>query len=211
MSAGSKHEYIEPDVDLEALETDEIQTLLSDMIVSLSSAAAKHYPLMEKAKGKGLTYRDRYQKFFASLVESLRFLPADKQKRGWTGPEVLRRIVEQLIVFSSLSVSNVRDAITEATLSISSALCNICGEIKKSKEVEERMVGVEKGKGGGGAGSKHAAHVKQRDELSKVRLTVCSICLYSVFCILWRYSFANQTTVSLVTFRSLRLTPLSSR
>ncbi|RYH17182.1 hypothetical protein EON65_28970 [archaeon] len=170
MSAGSKRECIETDVDLEALETDEIQTLLSDMIETLTTAAAKHYPIMEKSKGKALSYRDRYQKFFASLVEALRFLPPDKQKRGWTGPEVLRRVVEQLIVFSSLSVSNVRDAVAEATLSISSALCKICSEIKRCKEVEERMVGVEKGKSGGGAGTKYAAHIKQRDELSKVSL-----------------------------------------
>ena len=76
MAAGAKKEWIPPDVDLDALEPEELDELLSDMVQDLIESGTKMYPLVKTEKvggGRvgGVTFRDRYVTFWDLLCDQL--------------------------------------------------------------------------------------------------------------------------------------------
>ena len=77
MAAGAKKEWIPPDVDLDALEPEELDELLSDMVQDLIESGVKLYPLVKTEKvggrvgGGGVTFRDRYVTFWDLLCDQL--------------------------------------------------------------------------------------------------------------------------------------------
>ena len=81
MAAGATKEWIPPDVDLDALEPEELDELLSDMVQDLIESGTKLYPLVktEKVGGRGggsggsggVTFRERYVMFWDLLCDQL--------------------------------------------------------------------------------------------------------------------------------------------
>lgn len=156
MAAGAKKEWIASDVDLEALEGEEIETLLGDMLASMTQTAAKQYPLI-KAKG-GL--RGKISKFLIELVDALHYL---KGGRGVAinGLDVIRRLQDHLVAFSSLAVMNIRDVMTEAALSVGDGLIAIGGKVKEQLRVAEQQATSERAISGENS-AKYKAHVADR-------------------------------------------------
>mmetsp|Transcript_29433 Transcript_29433/g.49667 ORF Transcript_29433/g.49667 Transcript_29433/m.49667 type:complete len:196 (+) Transcript_29433:52-639(+) len=76
MAAGAQQHWIASDVDLEALEPEELDVLLQDMMKTLSeSENSKIYPLNEKSKGKTTPFRDKFQTYWIRWVERVLSLP----------------------------------------------------------------------------------------------------------------------------------------
>jgi len=72
---------------------------------------------------QGRSFRDKYSSFWTLLANKLVALPEESSKsRRTSGTETLRRLIDQLVSFSSMSVMNIRDAVTEAALSIGKLL-----------------------------------------------------------------------------------------
>eukprot|EP01039_Chlorochromonas_danica_P002825 gene2825-3080_t len=148
-AAGCVKDWIEEDVDLEALEPDEIDVLLADMIRTMSQTkGSKVYPLLQK--GKRHTFRKHFQTFFSSLVEHARYLTATNgngRKSVHFGQDLLRRVVDQLMAFSTMSIANIRDAFAEASLTIATSCVTICIDLQKAIQQADRLNTVETTKG----------------------------------------------------------------
>ena len=73
MAAGATKKWIPPDVDLDALEPEELDELLSDMVTDMTSRErSKLYPLVQtKQIVRGSTYRDQYIMFWEMLCDRL--------------------------------------------------------------------------------------------------------------------------------------------
>ncbi len=124
---------------------------------------------MDKIQGVG--FRDRFQHFFEVLAEKIRTLPVDTQKKSLNSMEILQTVVDQLGALSSMAVVNIRDAVTEAALSIAEGVLRGCGELKDQISVAQRQIAGLEAAGehkSAKANPKHAAVMKQRDQATKV-------------------------------------------
>lgn len=78
-------------------------------------------------KGKGFHgFRSTYQRFFEVLVDQARYVVSDKRSRHHNGVDILRRLVDVLISFNTLAIVGIRDAVTEAALSIAKGVIDLC-------------------------------------------------------------------------------------
>ena len=73
MAAGATKKWVPPDVDLDALEPEELDELLSDMVEDMTTREkSKVYPLVQtKHVARGSTYRDQYIVFWELLADQL--------------------------------------------------------------------------------------------------------------------------------------------
>ena len=127
MSAGAKKQWIPRDVDLDALEPEELDELLSEMVSDMTtSEGSKLYPLTQASKQlRGTTFRERYVQFWKHLAEELQS-SEDQYVASKEGISMLKIIVDQLVSLSSMAVVNVRDAVTEASLTIGQRAVACC-------------------------------------------------------------------------------------
>eukprot|EP01034_Spumella_vulgaris_P026896 gene26896-33545_t len=166
MAAGSKEYWIARDVDLEALGPPELDELLKNMMLAMTeSSDSLKYPLTEKTNKNGTGFRARFQNFFELLTEKIRALPVNSQRKSLNASEILHTVVDQLISLSSMALLNVRDAVTEAALSIGQNLLRGCGDLKTQISVAQRQISAEE------AASKSSASLKSNPKyISCVKL-----------------------------------------
>jgi hypothetical protein len=167
MAAGAKKKWVASDVDLEALEPEELDILLAEMMKTLSeSEHSKNYPLSEKkgnSKAKNL-FRGKFQDFWVKWVERALALPSEAKKAP--GLDMLRMAIDQLVSLSSMSVVNIRDAVTEAALSVARGLLAHCASAKNELETATRQLSAEEArtsKAVARQNPKYLACVKQKD------------------------------------------------
>jgi cohesin complex subunit SA-1/2 len=122
MAAGAKKCWIPKDVDLDALEPEELDELLVDMVTEMTeSEGSKLYPLNQVVKQpKAISFRQRYVNFWQCLSDKLQS-SEDEFVASKEGLMMLKIICDQLISLSSMTVVNVRDAVTEAALTMGQA------------------------------------------------------------------------------------------
>jgi hypothetical protein len=120
----------------------------------------------------GSGFRDRFQSFFELLTEKVRALPVNTQRKSLNATEILHTVVDQLISLSSMALVNVRDAVTEAALSIGQNLLHACGELKAQIAVAQRQISAEETMSKSGAAlktnPKYISCVKLRDSSATV-------------------------------------------
>ena len=116
--SGAKQNWIDQDVDLDALVPEEVDELLLQAREEILDAKHSISDLITK-ESKSL--RKGYIKFWESLTDKLRQQDKENTIENVTdaspvvskGVQILLNIIEQLAGFSSMSVMNVRDAVTE--------------------------------------------------------------------------------------------------
>ncbi len=65
------------------------------------------------------------------------------QRKSLNAAEILHTVVDQLISLSSMALVSVRDAVTEAALSIGQNLLHACGELKDQISIAQRQISAE--------------------------------------------------------------------
>ena len=108
-------------------------------------------------------------------VEKLLSLPRESGNKRILGHEILRTAVDQMVALSSMAVVNVRDAVTEAALSVSQAVLRACKALRVELETVQRQISAEeKGRSKAQAqlNPKYQACLKQRDTTNKVSFIV---------------------------------------
>eukprot|EP01041_Mallomonas_annulata_P007904 gene7904-16177_t len=192
LSAGSEKAWIKSDVDLEGLEPEELDELLSDMIDSMvksGGGASQKYPLSLIGK-QNKSYRQRYIQFWEQLTthycthttststSTSTNSTTTSSNRDNIGVE-LTVICELLISCSSMTLAAIRDAVTEACLSICGRLLNISVELKREIDVANRqLLGVKRGSGTGHGTSSNAKYdsiMKQKTLTEKKLETFLSL------------------------------------
>lgn len=59
-------------------------------------------------------------------MDQVRYVMSEKRSRHHNGVEILRRLVDVLISFNTLAIVGIRDAVTEAALSIAKGITDLC-------------------------------------------------------------------------------------
>lgn len=174
MAAGAKKCWIPKDVDLDALEPEELDELLSDMVTEMTeSEGSKIYPLNQALKQpKVVPFRQRYVNFWQCLSEKLQN-SEDQFVASKEGLIMLKIICDQLISLSSMPVVNVRDAVTEAALTMgqTAVACSVglrarCDSSKRQLQAEVSKI-TGKPKLGVLKGPKYEAISKQSARLDE--------------------------------------------
>jgi hypothetical protein len=135
-------------------------------------ACAKHNLMLAQGKA-GRSYRDKYRGFWVAWVEKLLSLPRERGGKRVLGHEILRTAIDQMVALSSMAVVNVRDAVTEAALSVSEAVLQACGALRTELEATRRQIAAEesnRSKAQAMQNPRYVACVQQRDTVTKVTL-----------------------------------------
>jgi hypothetical protein len=135
-------------------------------------ACAKHDLMLKQGKA-GKSYRDKYRSFWVAWVEKLLSLPRERGGKRVLGHEILRTAIDQMVALSSMAVVNVRDAVTEAALSVSEAVLQACGALRAELEATRRQIAAEesnRSKAQAMQNPRYVACVQQRDTVTKVTL-----------------------------------------
>ncbi len=180
-TAGADSDVIEEDVDLDALEADEILELLTQFIRDLSDESNPNYPLNATiGKGRGaISIRQRYMLFWMDfgnrLISQCRTQTTKFSQRG-SDFEILHTVIDQLISFSSLTISRVREAITEAIMTICTVLVSYQSEIAEQLSNLEKQAGVDSqgtqdSRGRGKKGAQTSAAKDSKTELLMTQIT----------------------------------------
>lgn len=136
--------------------------------------------LVHMKQGKGSkSFREKYKSFWIAWVEKLLSLPRESgSNKRVLGHEIIRTVVDQMVALSSMAVVNVRDAVTEAALSVSQAVLRSCKALRVELEtVQRQILADEKGRTKAQAqlNPKYQACLKQRDTSKKVHLICCRV------------------------------------
>jgi hypothetical protein len=123
-------------------------------------------------QGKGTkSFRERYRSFWTALVEKLLSLPREGSNKRILGHEILRTVVDQMVALSSMAVVNIRDAVTEAALSVSEAMLQACAALRGELDTVRRQISAEEGnrsKAQAMQNPRYQACLQQRDTITKV-------------------------------------------
>jgi hypothetical protein len=151
-----------------------------------------------QSKG-GKSYRDKYKAFWVSWVERLLSLPREDGGRRIIAHDILRTVADQLVALSSMAVVNIRDAVTEAALSVAQALLHACAGLRAKLETARRQIAAEessRSKAAAQQNPKYQACLKQRDSAAKVRnraLIMSEVSNGVDFCVCWSDWYAVVT------------------
>ena len=163
ISSGAKKNWIDSDIDLDALDADEISELLNPMVASLTKGddESQYYPLSQRIKGNKVQghYRERYSLFWSILANTLTDI--DAEESGSKDLSILSVIVQQLIQLSSMHLYSLRDAATEAALSIGETILDGMKILSSKSEATNRLLNAESSKSGKNS-AKYLAHQKQK-------------------------------------------------
>lgn len=184
LCSGASKEWIERDVDLDALEPEELDELLVDMIKEMTRASetsvesGASYPLVEstkKGKSSKSTFRNLYtlfwEQFAVHLLNDMYTASSNEVKQVQRGRgsavDILNVMIDQLVAFSSMPIVNIRDAVTEALGSIGHRVVISNREVREQLNIVSRQVDIENKKSGKQIG-KQQSIVKQHDYYTKV-------------------------------------------
>jgi hypothetical protein len=190
LCSGASREWIERDVDLDALEPEELDELLVDMIKEMTRTTESttegvlskgaFYPLIEstkKAKASKSSFRNIYTLFWECFADNLlndMYTPMASEgdsrqvQRGrGSAFDILNVTIDQLVAFSSMPIVNIRDAVTEALGSIGHRIVVLTLAVREQLDILTRQVDVENKKAGKQT-NKHQSFVKQQDYYTKV-------------------------------------------
>ena len=168
MCAGSSKNRIPRDVDLEALGPEEIDALLTDMLQEMQEAEGGHkYPIGSQTK-ESRSLRQRFVVFWERL--STRLISNLDDAQGARSIELLRVIVDILITFSSYIVVNVRDAVTEAAMSIARQIAFVLADLRMKVQVATRQLNADSNKS-----KKFSAVSKEKKTSDKLLSALCSL------------------------------------
>ena len=148
MCAGATKNWIQRDTDLEALAADEIDLMLSGMLKSMQQTeGSKHYPISLDTKESKLC-RQRFVKFWEYLSAGFlsKLEDSDTNGGGLKAISSLRLIVDQLVTLSSMIVVNIRDVVTEATLTIGKQVSAKVDELRSKSTITNRQLAAETNK-----------------------------------------------------------------
>jgi len=170
ISSGAKKNWIDNDIDLDALDADEISEILNPMVAALTKGEdeSRYYPLSQISKtGKvqGGKYRETYSKLWATLANVLTDI--DAEEAGLKDLSILNVVVQQLIQLSSMHLYSLRDAATEAALSIGGTIVEGMKTLTNKSEAMNRLLNAESSKSGKNS-AKYIAMQKQKKLHDKV-------------------------------------------
>jgi hypothetical protein len=114
-------------------------------------------------------------------VEKVLSLPRDSAAAGSSsssssnrradGHDILLTVINQLVALSSIAVVNVRDAVTEAVLSVARGVLESCTALKAEAETARRQIAAEetlKSKSAAKLNPKYQSCVQQETRAKKV-------------------------------------------
>lgn len=161
IAGGAGRKWIGSKVELEGLEPQELDELLRDLVEHLTSSAtatAATTPLNAVPSGRkggaGGAMRSNYHRIWQEFVDNVNSpLIGEIRRAGQveSNPldstlEVLEMVVNVLISLSSFGVASIRDAVTEAVLSIGQAVLRVVVESRSKLETSRRQLRAEESK-----------------------------------------------------------------
>lgn len=203
LCSGASKEWIERDVDLDALEPEELDELLKDMISELTkphinSSSTENqdfysgpYPLAENTrKQKQSNIRISFVMFWEFLTDSLldeiySTMPTTDIETSVTKPrlsinksrgssyDILSVLIDQLISLSSMPVVNIRDAITESLGTIGKRIVVSIVKINDQLSLVNRQLNAEEKKSS--SGTKNTAKFNSFSKQKDIYVRVCKI------------------------------------
>lgn len=158
---------------------------MMQMMSAAESSANYPCPLNDKSKSKSskLSFRDKFVSFWDEWTNEMLSLAAGGAKKS-LGLEVLRSALDQLISLSSMAVTSIRLAITEASLSISRSILRQCQVLKDQLETVRRQISSEEShkdkqqqqsssSSSSKQNPKHQAYLKQQEAVTRELEALC--------------------------------------
>ncbi len=144
--AGAQKDWIRRDVDLEALEAEELDELLANMILSMHENSLSS-PLDGHNK-ESKKMRERFVSFWESLTNKIIAKDDGNTSQDSKAIETLQVITDQLVALSSMIVMSVRDVVTEASLTIGRKISSKLVDLRSMVKIAERQLKAETSKQG---------------------------------------------------------------
>lgn len=162
LSAGAGKEWLRADVDLEALDAEEIAELLTEAVQALTRVEASAVlPLSVSPRQKMKAFRARFAQLFHATASCL-LAPAELGLSAEQGYEALRALVSLLTSLSAMQLACVRLAVTLALLSLALALQENIVAQRAQRELTSRQLAAE-GRASSGSAKWRALNAQQAE------------------------------------------------